>query len=40
MSTNEVLEVLKKKLTQAQNRGDTKNARKWARLIDALLRGE
>ena len=40
MSTNEVLEVLKQKLTAAQNRGDTQNAKKWARLIDALLRGE
>ena len=40
MSTNEVLELYKQKLVEAQNKGDTIAARKWARLLDLLLREE
>ena len=40
MSTNEVLELYKQKLVAAQSKGDTKEARKWARLLDLLLREE
>ena len=39
-ATNEVLELYKKKLVDAQNKGDTIAARKWARLLDLILREE
>ena len=35
---NDLIELHKKKLHEAQQKGDTLAARKWARLLDVLLR--
>ena len=37
---HELIELHKRKLQEAQQKGDTANARKWARLLDLLLREE
>ena len=39
-ATSEAFEIYRQKLVEAQRKGDTIAARKWARLLDLLLREE
>lgn len=40
LTLHEQIELFKEKLTEAQLKGDPYEARKWARVLDVLLREE